>query len=87
MTDASLACGHFPNPDLTYEFLKAEFRKVQHYGVDFDNRRYNGPSLNPYRNTTSPYEGKAKARWPIRYDRDDIAGAYVRDPETRECIP
>ena len=46
--------------DLAYEFLKAEFRKVQHYGVDFGGRRYNGPSLNPYRNLTSPYTGKAK---------------------------
>lgn len=72
------------DPDLAYEFLKAEFRKVQHYGVDFDNRRYNGPALNPYRNMASPYTGKAKGRWPIHYDPDDITRAYFRDPETRE---
>jgi transposase InsO family protein len=70
--------------DLAHEFLKTEFRKVQHYGVDFGGRRYNGPSLNPYRNMTSPYKGKAKGRWPIHYDPDDITRAYFRDPETRK---
>jgi transposase InsO family protein len=71
------------DPDLAYEFLKTEWRTIQHYGVDFDGRRYNGPALNPYRNMTSPYTGKAKGRWPIHYDPDDITRAYFRDPETR----
>lgn len=71
------------DPDLAYEFLKTEFRKIQHYGVDFDGRRYNGSALNPYRNMTSPYTGKAKGRWPIHYDPDDITRVYFRDPETR----
>jgi transposase InsO family protein len=48
----------------------------------FRRRRYNGPSLNPYRNMTSPYTGKAKGRWPIHYDPDDITRAYFRDPDT-----
>ena len=72
------------DPDLAFEFLKAEFRKIQHYGVDFGGRRYNGPALNPYRNVTSPYTGKAKGGWPIHYDPDDITRVYFRDPETRE---
>jgi hypothetical protein len=71
------------DPDLAYEFLKTEFRKIQHYGVDFDSRRYNGAALNPYRNMASPYTGKAKGRWPIHYDHDDIRKAYFRDPDTR----
>lgn len=70
------------DPGLAYEFLKAEFRKVQHYGVDFGGRRFNGPVLNSHRNMTSPYRGKAKGRWPIHYDPDDITRAYFRDPET-----
>jgi hypothetical protein len=69
---------------LAYEFLKVEFRKVQHYGVDFGSRRYNGPSLNPYRNMTSPYKGKAKGRWPVHHDPDDITRMYFRDPDTRK---
>jgi Mu transposase, C-terminal len=72
------------DPDLAYEFLKTEFRKIQHYGIDFGSRRYNGPALNPYRNMTSPYKGKAQGRWPIHYNPDDITRAYFRDPETRE---
>jgi transposase InsO family protein len=72
------------DPDLAYEFLKTEWRTIQHYGVDFDRRRYNGPSLNPYRNMTSPYKGNAKGRWPIHYDPDDVTRAYFRDPETRK---
>lgn len=70
-------------PDLAYEFLKTEWRKIQHYGVDFGGRRYNGPALNPYRNMTSPYTGKAKGRWPIQHDPDDVTRIYFRDPETR----
>lgn len=71
------------DPDLAYEFLKTEWRKVQHYGVDFGGRRYNGAALNPYRNMTSPYTGKAKGRWPIHHDPDDVTRIYFRDPETR----
>jgi hypothetical protein len=71
------------DPDLAYEFLNMEWRTIQHYGVDLG-RRYNGPALNPYRNATSPYAGKAKGRWPIHYSPDDITRAYFRDPETRQ---
>lgn len=70
------------DPDMAYEFLKTEWRKIQHYGVDLAGRRYNGPALNPYRNVTSPYAGKARGRWPIHYDPDDITRAYFRDPDT-----
>ncbi len=71
------------DPDLAYEFLKVDFRKIQHYGVDLG-RRYNGPGLDPYRNMTSPYTGKAKGRWPIHYDPDDVTRAYFRDPDTHK---
>lgn len=71
------------DPDLAYEFLKTDWRKIQHYGVDFGSRRYNGPALNQYRNMTSPYRGKAKGRWPIHHNPDDVTRVYFRDPETR----
>ncbi|MDX1873309.1 Mu transposase C-terminal domain-containing protein [Mycolicibacterium sp. 120266] len=74
-----------PNdPDLAYEFLDVEWRTIQHYGIDFDNRRYNGAGLNPYRNISSPYTGKAKGRWPIHHNPDDITHVYFRDPENRK---
>jgi transposase InsO family protein len=72
------------DPDLAYEFLKTEWRKIQHYGIDFGGRRYNGPALNQYRNMTGPYTGKAKGRWPIHHNPDDITHVYFRDPETRK---
>ncbi|WP_396911365.1 Mu transposase C-terminal domain-containing protein [Mycolicibacterium sp.] len=75
------------DPDLAFEFLKTEWRKIQHYGVDIGNRRYNGSALNPYRNMTSPFSGKAKGRWPIHYDPDDITRVYFRDPEARTWHP
>lgn len=72
------------DPDLAYEFLKTEWRTIQHYGVEYGGRRYDGSALDPYRNMTSPHTGKAKGRWPIQVDPDDVTRVYFRDPETRE---
>ncbi|MBU3750508.1 MAG: transposase, partial [Mycobacterium sp.] len=33
-------------------------------------------------NMTSPYKGKAKGRWPIHHDPDDVARVYFRDPQS-----
>lgn len=70
------------DPDLAYEFLKVEWRTIQHYGVEFGGRRYNGDVLDGLRGKLSPYAGKAKRRWPIHYDPDDITRAWFRHPET-----
>lgn len=71
------------DPDLAYEFLATEWRTIQHYGVEIGGRRYNGESLNPYRNRTSTYGGKAQGRWPFQVDPDNINRIYFRDPENR----
>nr|WP_226961499.1 MULTISPECIES: hypothetical protein [Streptomyces] len=47
------------DPDLAFEFLRVEWRRIQHYGIDLDARRYNGAALDPYRGLLS---GKA-TRW------------------------
>ncbi|MEV2226318.1 Mu transposase C-terminal domain-containing protein [Nocardia vinacea] len=70
------------DPDLAYEFLKVEWRTIQHYGVEFGGRRYNGEILDGLRGKLSPYTGKAKRRWPIHYDPDDITRAWFRNPDT-----
>jgi transposase InsO family protein len=75
------------DPDLAYEFLKTEWRTIQHYGVEIGGRRYNGAVLERYRNTSSPYGGKAKRRWPFQVDPDDISRIYFRDPDTRRYQP
>ena len=64
------------DPDLAYEFLEIEWRNIQHYGVDIDERRYNGEGLDGYRNETSNFRGVAKGRWPIHVDPDDISRVY-----------
>jgi transposase InsO family protein len=72
------------DPNLSYEFLNVEWRTIQHYGIEFGGRRYNGPGLNPYRDLTSPYSGKAKGRWPLHHNPDDITRMYFRDPDNRQ---
>lgn len=37
------------DPDLALEFLRTEWRTIQHYGVEIDGRRHNGPALDVYR--------------------------------------
>lgn len=71
------------DPDLGFEFLKTKWRTIQHYGVEIDGRRYNGPVLTGKENETSPYTGKAKGRWPIQVDPDDITRVYFRDTAAR----
>ncbi|RJQ83399.1 transposase [Pseudonocardiaceae bacterium YIM PH 21723] len=71
------------DPDLGYEFLKTEWRTIQHYGVEIDGRRYNGPILKLKENEDSPY-GKANGRWPFQVDPDDITRVYLRAPDPHE---
>jgi hypothetical protein len=49
--------------DLVFDFLKVEWRTIQHYGVEIGGLRYDGAALNPYRNRTSPYSGEHAGRW------------------------
>jgi transposase InsO family protein len=69
-----------PRADLVYDFLPVEWRTIQHYGVEIDGLRYNGPALTPYRNRTSPYTGGQVGKWPLRMDEDDICHVYFQDP-------
>ena len=66
--------------DLAFDFLKVEWRTIQHYGVEIGGLRYDGAALNPYRNRTSPYAGKHAGRWPIRVDPGDVSRVWFQDP-------
>ncbi|MGH3796917.1 MAG: hypothetical protein ACRDSP_18750 [Pseudonocardiaceae bacterium] len=69
-------------PELVFEFLRVVWRTIQHYGVEIDSRRYNGPILdNGYRNTRSPYGGVCAGRWPLRVNDDDVRVVYFQDPD------
>ena len=69
--------------DLRMEFLDVAWRTIQHYGVEIDGRRYDGPGLNLHRGTKSTYGGAHPGRWPIMVDHDDIRTVYFRDPDTQ----
>lgn len=69
------------SPQLAFEFLQVKPRTVQHYGVEVDGLRYNGPALDGHRGATSPYGGRLAGRWPIRVNPDDVRFVYFRDPD------
>ncbi|WP_345774305.1 helix-turn-helix domain-containing protein [Rhodococcus pyridinivorans] len=70
------------NPDLVYEFLDVRWRTIQHYGVEVDGLRYDGPGLTLYRTARSPYGGVHAGKWPIFVDNHDIRHAWFQDPDT-----
>ncbi|MFF6879857.1 integrase [Streptomyces sp. NPDC012474] len=67
------------SPDLAFQFLAVKPRTIQHYGVEVDGLRYNGPSLDGYRNAPSPYTGLGR-QWPIHVNPDDVRFVYFQDP-------
>jgi len=67
-------------PELAYEFFEVHLRTIQHYGVEVGGLRYNGPALDAYRDTESPYRGRYAGKWPIRINPDDVRRAYFQDP-------
>jgi hypothetical protein len=66
--------------DLVFDFLKVEWRTIQHYGVEIGGLRYDGPALNGHRNETSPYTGRHAGRWPLRVDPGDVSQVWFQDP-------
>jgi len=68
--------------DLVYDFLEVEWRTIQHYGVEINGQRYDGPGINDHRGTRSPYAGAHPGKWPFMVNRDDIRTVFFRDPTT-----
>jgi transposase InsO family protein len=69
-----------PTPELAYDFLAVQARTIQHYGVEVNGLRYNGPGLDGYRNSPSPYGGTLAGKWPIRVNVDDVRFVFFQDP-------
>jgi hypothetical protein len=69
--------------NLVYDFLRVEWRTIQHYGVERGGLRYAGSVLTKYANRQSPYRGRpgVQGKWPIHVDPDDVSRVYFRDPE------
>ena len=73
-----------PNtPDLVLDFLPVRWRTIQHYGVEIDGLRYNGPALDGIRNRTSPHGGRRAGKWPFRVDPNNRQHIHFHNPETR----
>jgi transposase InsO family protein len=71
-------------PDLAYDFLDTEWTTIQHYGVQINGLRYDGPGLNGYRNRTSPHTGVHAGKWPIAVDPGDVRAVYFQHPDDTE---
>jgi transposase InsO family protein len=69
------------DPELAYQFLKVEWRTIQHSGVEIDGRIYRGDVLGNYVGTQSPYRER-KYQWPIHVNPDDIRWVYFFDEKT-----
>jgi hypothetical protein len=67
-------------PDLVFDLLPVAWRTIQHYGVEVNGLRYNGPALTGYRNRRSPFAGGHAGKWPVRFDTDDVSRIYFQDP-------
>lgn len=63
------------------EFLAVVWRTIQHYGVEINGRRYDGPALNYHRGVRSTYGGAHAGKWPFMVDVDDIRTVWFRNPD------
>jgi transposase InsO family protein len=73
-----------PTGTSPHNLLPTVWRKIHHYGVQFNNLYYDGEALNGYRNVPSPYNGKHAGAWPIKYDPRDLSRVYFQDPTSGE---
>jgi hypothetical protein len=79
---AQSGCLRLPaRQDLVCDFLKVEWRTIQHYGVEIAGRRYNGHGVNLYRGTRSPHRGRYAGKWPFKVDTDDVRFVFFKDPD------
>lgn len=73
------AAGHVPltlTGDDYIELLPVEWRTINAYGIQFDNRTYDGADLNPYRRQPSGVATKGN-RWEIHYDPYDLRHVWL----------
>jgi hypothetical protein len=75
---------HIPAPELYYELLPCHHVMIHgRRGVKIKELWYDGPALDPYRDSPSTRGGKQhKGRWVIRRDPRDRRFTYFQDPLT-----
>jgi transposase InsO family protein len=67
------------DPDFAYNFLKVEWRTIQHYGVQIDNRIYRGSGLTGYRPGEKSSFREHHGEWPFHVDPNDVRFIYFFD--------
>jgi hypothetical protein len=74
-----------PQPDLYLRLLPHQLKHIGDTGVGLHTMEYDGP-LKDLRRKPSPYGGIASGRWPVHYDPNNLARAYIYDPWERRWI-
>ncbi|AFC42523.1 integrase catalytic subunit [Mycobacterium intracellulare ATCC 13950] len=69
-------------PDFAYNFLKVEWRTIQHYGVQVDNRIYRGSGLTGYRPGEKSSFREHHGQWPFHVDPNDVRFIYFFDSKS-----
>ncbi|ORL77180.1 hypothetical protein A5N71_15555 [Prescottella equi] len=67
--------------DTVYDFLPVEWRKINHYGIDFHGLTYDDDILAEFIERISPHTGSHYGKYPIRYDPADISCIYFQHPD------
>ncbi|CAN5720332.1 hypothetical protein BH09ACT7_BH09ACT7_09650 [soil metagenome] len=75
---------HPRDPCLAYQFLRVEWRTIQHYGVEIDGRIYRGPSLTGYLSGEKSPHKERKGQWPFHVDLDDVRQVYIFDTKSTQ---
>jgi hypothetical protein len=72
------------NSDFAYNFLKVEWRTIQHYGIQIDGRVYRGPGLTGYSpGQKSPFRAQ-NGKWPFHVDPNDVRFVYFFDSKSTQ---
>ena len=70
-------------PDMALEFLEVDYVTIQHYGVEIDTLRYNGPALNDFRNRRSTSAARTPGNGRSRSTAATSAASGSRTRATR----
>jgi transposase InsO family protein len=70
------------DPDFAYNFLKVEWRTIQPYGIQIDNRIYRGSGLTGYRPGEKSSFREHKGEWPFHVDPNDVRFIYFFDSKS-----
>jgi hypothetical protein len=72
------------DPCLAYEFLRVEWRTIQHYGIEIGGRIYRRPGLGGYTAGEKSPHTERKGQWPFHVDPEDVRQVYFFDAKNTQ---